>query len=248
MSNGKVTKQELFAACRTLFGDGLELSVGFLNYLQPSGLKSAYRRKALEFHPDRAAATDGDRAQMEERFKAVNKSYRLLCDYLENPSLYELRDHSARGAFWPLGQRCHERGRGRPRPGRYYTGSMPQSPLPLARFLYYSGAISYETLVSSVAWQRMQHNLIGRVAVKSGCLRDKDVLHVIRQCRPFEKFGECAVRTGVMTRRQLDGVLAEQRRLRPLIGSYFSDKGLLSQKELGEFLVRHHSHNRRHQR
>ena len=46
-----VTDAEVFRACRTLFGPELCLSHDFLNYLQPDGVRSAYRKRAKSVHP-----------------------------------------------------------------------------------------------------------------------------------------------------------------------------------------------------
>ena len=54
MDAAEVTKQDLFNACESLFGTDIDVSVEFLRYLKPAGVKAAYRKKALETHPDRA--------------------------------------------------------------------------------------------------------------------------------------------------------------------------------------------------
>jgi len=41
----EVTKEDLFAACEFLFGEEVDVSVEFLRYLKPSGVKVAYRKK-----------------------------------------------------------------------------------------------------------------------------------------------------------------------------------------------------------
>ena len=49
------TEQQLLHSCEILFGSQLTISREFLDYLQPSGVKSAYRKRAMETHPDRLA-------------------------------------------------------------------------------------------------------------------------------------------------------------------------------------------------
>jgi len=46
-----LTTTRLFSACRVLFGPQVEITLEFLNYLQESGVKDAYRRRARETHP-----------------------------------------------------------------------------------------------------------------------------------------------------------------------------------------------------
>ena len=43
---------ELINACRILFGTHVEVTPEFLRYIQPDGIKNAYRSRARECHPD----------------------------------------------------------------------------------------------------------------------------------------------------------------------------------------------------
>jgi len=43
----EVTKKDLFKACESLFGTDIDVSVEFLRYLKPDGVKAAYRKRAL---------------------------------------------------------------------------------------------------------------------------------------------------------------------------------------------------------
>jgi hypothetical protein len=54
--NHSSSHSELYHACRILFGTELQCSPEFLDYLQISGVKSAFRRRAMETHPDRLSA------------------------------------------------------------------------------------------------------------------------------------------------------------------------------------------------
>jgi len=240
--NQRFTRQELFEACYVLFGREIDVSVGFLNYLQISGIKSAYRKKALETHPDRAAAVVGKSCEMDESFKVLNSAYKLLSSYVKNPSLPDYKDHKTASVF-----HRHTRS-GLAKTGRYYFGEIPRMRMPLGRFLYYNGVIPYECMLDSVVWQRMQHPLIGKVAVKNGLLSDRDVLKIILSRFPNEKFGECARRLRFITKLQLDMVLLQQTYLRPLIGNYFTAQGILTPRELSESLILQYTHNRKYQR
>ena len=67
------------AACKILFGAEVRVSSDFLNYIKPSGLKTAYRRRALETHPDVCPSSGED-------FKSVLDAYQLLLEIVGNPA------------------------------------------------------------------------------------------------------------------------------------------------------------------
>jgi len=79
-----LAERELFNACRVLFGAELNITRDFLEYLQFSGLKTAYRKRALETHPDRAAATGiTDQHHHSDLFRQVQSAYENLSTYLD---------------------------------------------------------------------------------------------------------------------------------------------------------------------
>lgn len=84
MMTAVVAEHELFASCRVLFGAELDISRNFLEYLQRSGIKSAYRKKALETHPDILASQGGGaQAASDDLFRRVQQSYENLSGYLD---------------------------------------------------------------------------------------------------------------------------------------------------------------------
>ncbi len=79
-----IAEQDLFKACRVLFGGEIQISRGFLEYLQLNGIKTAYRRRARETHPD--MLTDvGETAirRGSELFQGVQQAYESLRSYLD---------------------------------------------------------------------------------------------------------------------------------------------------------------------
>lgn len=89
-----LAEKDLYRACEVIFGSELDLSRDFLEYLQLSGVKSAYRKRALETHPDRCAAladattaSDAVRAADELKngvlFHDVRQAYENLVNYLQ---------------------------------------------------------------------------------------------------------------------------------------------------------------------
>lgn len=79
-----LAEHELFDACRILFGSDLNITRDFLEYLQTSGLKTAYRKRALETHPDRIAAMGKSGQQHDSNlFRQVQTAYEDLTSYLD---------------------------------------------------------------------------------------------------------------------------------------------------------------------
>lgn len=76
-------EEELYRSCRIIFGNDLKVSREFLEYLQLSGIKKAYRKKALEIHPDRGASQNLTRQQSNHQFVDVHEAYKSLVAYLE---------------------------------------------------------------------------------------------------------------------------------------------------------------------
>jgi curved DNA-binding protein CbpA len=75
--------QELLSAYRVLFGPDATLNRGFLWYLQPTGVKTAYRERAKESHPDAHPLADASLLEvLRTQFNEINLAYKLLDSYL----------------------------------------------------------------------------------------------------------------------------------------------------------------------
>ncbi|PIP42756.1 MAG: hypothetical protein COX17_10860 [Deltaproteobacteria bacterium CG23_combo_of_CG06-09_8_20_14_all_60_8] len=164
-----VVQQELFQSCRVLFDLDREVCWDFLNYIQLSGLKSAYRKKVRETHPDLAVGQNlVVQRRRADRFMVVQQAYENLSGFLRD------RDQSP-----PVKTRRHNGSAKAPSPARpqpakgagpaarpaapqagswnfeaLYQGPMPRRPLLFGHYLYYSGAITWRTIVSALIWQR----------------------------------------------------------------------------------------------
>ena len=80
-----VAEEDLYRSCRIIFGRDLKVSSDFLQYLQLSGIKKAYRKKAMEFHPDRGFCQSLTLQQcMANQFIDVHQAYEKLVAYLES--------------------------------------------------------------------------------------------------------------------------------------------------------------------
>jgi len=79
-----VAEEELYRSCRIIFGKDLKVSQEFLQYLQLSGIKKAYRKRALEIHPDKGGSQNLTLQQsMAHQFIDVHEAYKNLVSYLE---------------------------------------------------------------------------------------------------------------------------------------------------------------------
>ncbi|MEW6220158.1 MAG: molecular chaperone DnaJ, partial [Thermodesulfobacteriota bacterium] len=113
-----------------------------------------------------------------------------------------------------------------------YQGPLPQRELLFGHFLYYSGAISWRSMIQALVWQRMQRPRIGEIARRLGWLSDGDVQSIFRQRRIFERFGGIAQRVGLLTDFQVRVLLLHQRRLQRRLGDYFVEQSLLSEHDV----------------
>lgn len=79
-----IAEHELFHSCRVLFGEELQVTRSFLEYLQLSGIKSAYRKKAFETHPDTLAGkSEATKRQSSDLFHIIQQAYENLTSYLD---------------------------------------------------------------------------------------------------------------------------------------------------------------------
>lgn len=244
MLNAEVTKQDLFKACESLFGTDIDVSVEFLRYLKPAGVKAAFRKKALETHPDRAIMLADEARSLEVRFKEINLAYQILREFLTSPWKYQLDED---------GSICRTRRPARPsakhsdsvKTETRYHGRIPQRVLLLGQYLYYSGHFSLTTLIKAIVWQRVQRPSLGSLAVDWDWLLPENISDILRERRYGEKFGECALRCGYFSRYQLSMLLERQKNLQPQIGKYFVEQGIVSSLQLYRAIEEMKKHNRK---
>ncbi|MFO7985846.1 MAG: J domain-containing protein [Desulfatiglandaceae bacterium] len=230
-------------ACDILFGPQVNASLDFFKYLQPSGLKAAYRKKVLETHPDRASTIGEDRHKMTERFLEATLAYNNLLPIIKSNGAVLL--HNPAG-MKKRPQRRYERKPDHAAPAdHFYTGVLPKKNLMIGQFLYYSGMISWKTLIEAIVWQRGQRPLIGQLAVKWRKLSVREIQIILMHRRLGEKFGECAIRSGYLTRFEVLALLGGQSRRQQPLGEYFLRHNILGPGDLAHMLRQQQMHNRR---
>jgi hypothetical protein len=201
-------------------------------------VREAFRRRALETHPDRAQALGRSESSLAEEFRRIFEAYELL-------SREEAPPAPRPAAQRPRGQAS------RPPRDHLSSAALPRRPLLFAEFLYYSGRASWRNLVEAVSWQRRQRPSIGRIAVEWGHLSDDEVREILdrrRRDRVEEPFGEYARRQGFLSGGQLLALLGRQRRLQRRIGQFFVETGIVGEQEIPSLdadLSRHNARWRR---
>jgi len=237
----------LFNACRTLFGNDIQLSQDFLYYLQPSGAKSAFRNQAKAHHPDLHAGSSSQvRKQQTERFREIRQAYELITDFLDKRHLRHRPSptvKSARTASPSKSRTATTRSQHRPhtRP----STSIPSIPLEFGMYSFYKGKITYQQLIEALVWQRRQRPTMGALAQKWGWLTEDKVEQVLKHRGYSMRFGKKAIEMGYLRPHQVDALLQHQRSLQKRIGEFFVENGLLTEKEAEEISQGLKEHNSR---
>jgi len=259
----QTTSSELFQACETIFGPEVKLSNDFLEYLQPVGIKTAFRKRAFETHPDRAKTLGTFAVDLNAEFINVRQAYEKLLWFVENRSEVAFNDFlyntfRTQQTYSDQYSKSSSRQNTQQKDGQkktqhskkhshhhdhFYSGAIPNGNLMLGQFLYYSGLISWRTLIEAICWQRRQRPLIGQIAVSWGLISYRDVLKILT-IRVFdEKFGECAFRTGYISGFEQLALVGKQKRLQRPFGEYFIKSGLLSSTDLIDLIRKQQIHN-----
>ncbi len=238
-----VAEKELYQACQVIFGPELDISREFLEYLQLSGVKSAYRKRAMETHPDRAAVEGLVLAQPSvELFHNVQQAYENLVNYLKARENGFRLLSTATAADWrnrhswtrpqprprprpkpaaEPGQARHHDRHGQPRQQRDRSG-------PFTTFWkveeFYSGPLPNRRL------------LLGHFLYYSGVATWRSIVHALiwqRTNRP--RIGEMGRRFGMLNEDEIKIILRRKELLQPFGASALA-LGLLTGRELG-FLI-----------
>ncbi len=240
---------KVFNACRALFGPRIEPSRIFLASLQPGEVKSAYRRRAKETHPDLFFGKDPwFQKRKSEQFQAVLESYNLVQEF------FRQRDapHRASSKYTAQHQKPEEKPHARTTNARPeskkaeawpYDSPIPHLHLEIGRYLYYRGRIPYGALIKALSWQRSHRPSIGDIAVRWGWLNQHTVLRILNFRGPLRLFGERGVHLGIFSPFQVRTLLAFQRTRQKKIGQYFVEKNLLSHAEMERMVAEMKKHN-----
>lgn len=233
-------------ACKTLFGTNTCVSPDFLLRLKHSDIKSAFRKRAKETHPDLFTAKDPEiQRKHTDKFRVVNDAYDIIRKYCETRD----RDH-ARVNKAPRARKTrataatpsfHVDNR-----GWRFRGIVPERRLEIGLYLYYRGCIPYRFLIKALAWQMRQRPAVGAIAKQWGWLNDNTIRAILAyNGRPHRLFTERAQKLGFLTSYQARLVLAYQRTVQKKLGRYFVEHGHLSHEEMEALAADLRKHNAR---
>ena len=241
-------EKELFRSCEIIFGPELTISREFLDYLQHSGIKSAYRKRAMETHPDRAGLeNEREQRQRHDLFHSVQEAYENLITFL---------DAKERGYCLPPPAR-QPRPRTQPprpapakphRPQQAKTTQSASRPRPHAQ----AGTRTHADFRGSAAqpstfWDTEslyqgplpnRRLLLGHFLYYSGLINWRTIIQALiwqRTERP--RLGEIGQRFGLLNETDVVHILRNRPTLQPF-GQTALDLGLLSEPQL-QMLVSH---------
>jgi hypothetical protein len=130
----------------------------------------------------------------------------------------------------------------------YYHGPVPRRQLRLAEFLYYSGRVSWQSLIASIVWQRTAKPKFGELAKELHAITGRDLVTILRNKRYHEQTGETARRLRLLSADQVSRILRLQRARHKPIGKYFVEKERMPSAELARILWELFRHNARFER
>ena len=236
----QVTETEAFHACRTLFGSDLQLNRDFLSYLQPAGVRSAYRKKAKITHPDRFAVSASTIHTKQHRlFQDLNQAHQTVLIYLKQRKLVSAKRFSRN---YPNHTQTKYRQQN-PFSQQRNAGPLPARPLQFGLFLYYSGLIPFRAVIAAVTWQRQQRPTLGEIATRWGWLNENNIQEIINYRSGIHKFGERAEKLGFLNQLQVRTLLFHQQSRQQQMGHYFIEQGYFDDATLNQLLLQLAEHN-----
>jgi len=128
----------------------------------------------------------------------------------------------------------------------FYHGPVPRRKLRLAEFLYYTGRISWQSLISAIVWQRAMQPKFGELAREMKGISSQDLARILSSRLRHEQTGQTAQRLRLLSATEVERVLRLQRARRRLIGRYFVEKESMPGDALSGIMHELFRHNARY--
>jgi hypothetical protein len=217
-------------------------------------------------HPDASARAGAKPGSVDgKRFIEASRAYELLMGYLlaqgagmraAPAGAHATRPRPAPPAARSTGEKT-SKGPGRASSGGtartessplHYHGALPRRRLRLAEFLYYSGRVSWQSLISAIVWQRSARPKFGELAKELRAITRQDLTKILGSKRRHEQTGETAQRLRLLSTEEVAQILRLQRARHKPIGRYFVEKERMPRVELTAILRELFRHNARYSR
>ncbi len=237
-----LAEQKLYRACKIIFGPEVVVSPGFLQYMQKSGLKSSYRQRALETHPDCCPnQSEFGKRRMSMMFHSVCRAYEDLKDFLEArekglyPQLTAHLQNYDKGASWP--QQPHDRKHDKPS-GHRGAGRQPQQMRPPRRRVVKPRSAMVNNSRPGTE-KKIYHGslpkrklLFGHYLYYSGLIDWQTLIQaLVWQRNQQPRLGEIGRRLGWLSKKDILAIMRHRSRTRPF-GRSAVQMGLLSESQL----------------
>lgn len=258
------TEQDLFVACRVLFGQELQYSREFLGRLKKPLIKKAFREKAFATHPDLAAHKNhGVINRQVTLFRRVYESYKNLLGFLatrekelsfppEKTTTGSGSENFARktkaggeSADFPYAQGRNKNGK-KTNLGSLYNGSLPDRELRIGHFLYYAGITNWMTIGQALIWQKRSRPRVGEIARDLNWLTDDEIKEIFWAQKTGQPYCQAALAMGHLNESQIEDIIRRQSEMQRLFGEFFIERGLLSPEELDKIIIMNQKHNARY--
>ncbi|HOV14105.1 MAG TPA: DnaJ domain-containing protein [Spirochaetota bacterium] len=254
------TSKEIYKAVNDIFdSDYNTISNDFIKNIHPESLKSAYRKRVKQFHPDRAKIIGVSESILTEKFKSISNSYQFLLSVVkESEKLQFIQKSNYQNAQ----NNCYKKKDEYKEPHKkeenlkpkynynkykvksfYCSTGIPNRKLRLSEFLFYSKLIDWHTMIRSIVWQFQVRPRFGEIAISYNFLTDEHVNFILKNLRMNEKFGEAAMRLGFIDLFKTNVILGKQKFYNNPIGKYFIENGILNQEKLTGILESLRRHN-----
>ncbi len=130
----------------------------------------------------------------------------------------------------------------------FYHGPVPRRKLRLAEFLYYTGRISWQSLISAIVWQRATQPKFGELAREMKSISGQDLAKILGSRLRHEQTGQTAQRLRLLSAKDVERILRLQRARHRLIGRYFVEKESMPRDALSGIMRELFRHNARYGR